>query len=426
LALIVPLMVVLFYTYKWSIERVERAEKHLAEMKRVFLSTVEALSVAIEAKDEVTGGHVQRVRNNTLALASALGISDQAQSDALSAAAMLHDTGKLATPEYILNKPGPLTSSEFDKMKDHATIGANIIRSIDFPYPVEPIVRHHHENWDGTGYPDGLVGEAIPIGARILSVVDCYDALTSDRPYRPRMTREQAEHILRERSGSMYEPRIVATFLGLLNELEGSNEPNSTEKKAGASSSSLSGPLPIEVIAATTAEDREFSELRRELLKVDSIAAASDVLFQHLRRLMPALTFALYTPRVAHDQLDVIASAGVGASTIAALRVPVGDRISGWAFAHKQVVVNSDATLELGPVAKSLAEPLRYALVVPLLESGRATAVIAVFGSNPFEKDHQRMLETAATLFHPCLSLAETSGRGQSAPTLDKTRSKIH
>ena len=110
--------------------------------------------------------------------------------------------GKLAVPEYILNKPGKLTPAEFEKMKLHASVGADILSAIEFPYPVVPIVRHHHENWNGTGYPDGISGTDIPIGARILSVVDCFDALTSDRPYRPRLSDSEAVKILLERRGT--------------------------------------------------------------------------------------------------------------------------------------------------------------------------------------------------------------------------------
>src|SRR5206468_7737563 len=131
----------------------------------------------------------------------------------IEAAALLHDTGKLAIPERILNKPGKLTESEFDKMKEHVDIGADILSLVEFPYPVVPIVRAHHESWDGSGYPRGMVGEDIPIGARILSVVDCFDALTSDRPYRKRLSEEAGLDILRERRGRMYDPHMVETFV---------------------------------------------------------------------------------------------------------------------------------------------------------------------------------------------------------------------
>ena len=141
-----------------------------------------------------------------IGLARALGVREDATLHAVEAASLLHDMGKLAIPEHILNKPGRLTPSEFEKMKLHAAIGADILSAIHFPYPVMPIVRHHHENWDGTGYPDGLSGTDIPIGARILSVVDCFDALTSDRPYRPALSDDEAIKILLDRRGSMYSP----------------------------------------------------------------------------------------------------------------------------------------------------------------------------------------------------------------------------
>src|SRR6186997_3327906 len=168
---------------------------HVAQLN-VLVSTVHTLSTAIEARDGVTPRHVRRVQHGTLALARQLGVTDEDTLSGLEAAALLHDTGKIAVPEHILNKPGRLTASEFETMKRHAPIGAQILASIEFPYPVAPVVRHHHENWDGTGYPDGLKGEEIPLGARILSVVDCFDALTSDRPYRGRMSEQDALHII--------------------------------------------------------------------------------------------------------------------------------------------------------------------------------------------------------------------------------------
>ena len=149
------------------------------------MSTIETLAMAIDAKDQITHGHIRRVQTYAVGLSQEMGVTDTSLIRAIEAAALLHDMGKLAVPEYILNKPGPLTPAEFEKMKLHASVGADILSAIDFPYPVVPIVRHHHENWDGTGIRTVSTGTDIPIGARILSVVDCFDALTSDRPYRP-------------------------------------------------------------------------------------------------------------------------------------------------------------------------------------------------------------------------------------------------
>jgi putative nucleotidyltransferase with HDIG domain len=412
LFLIAPLLLVLFFTYKWSTERVEKAEKHLAEMKRTFLQTIEALALAIDAKDQVTHGHIRRVQRFTMALAEALGVKDEQLIDALRAAALLHDTGKLAVPEYILNKPGPLTASEFERMKLHASVGADILKSIDFPYPVEPIVRHHHENWDGTGYPAGLKGQDIPLGARILAVVDCYDALTSDRPYRPRYSRQYSEQVLRERRSVMYDPWIVDTFLGIIDKLETEHEGSNSEDVASAVGSDQ-----LEVINATTAEDREFNELRRELPKANSTAAAAQVVFRHLRRVIPAATFAVFTRQTESNELAPEACEGVGAGVLQGLRIPIGDRVSGWVMAHKQVVVNSNASLELGPVARTFSSPLRYALAVPVLNGGSAPlAVLTVYGSDPFNHDHRRILESAATLLGSTMSSQAAREIAQAEP----------
>ncbi|MGD9904314.1 MAG: HD-GYP domain-containing protein, partial [Vicinamibacterales bacterium] len=192
LAAVMPMVAIVYLGLRSRFGRLADAERHVRQVDRLYMSTIQALSTAIEAKDGVTSSHIRRVQTYSLALARALGVSDGGELKAIEAASLLHDTGKLAVPEHILNKPGKLTPAEFEAMKLHVDVGADILSSIDFPYPVVPIVRAHHENWDGTGYPRGLRGEDIPIGARILSVVDCYDALTSDRPYRPAMTTAQA------------------------------------------------------------------------------------------------------------------------------------------------------------------------------------------------------------------------------------------
>ena len=194
------LALILHFAYRNSTGRLADQLHHLAEVNRLHLSTIEALAHAIDAKDAVTHGHIRRVQTMAVALAARVGIDDEQEVRAIEAAALLHDIGKLAVPEHILNKPSKLTPAEFERMKSHARVGAEILSEVDFPYPVVPIVRHHHENWDGTGYPDGLSGTDIPIGARVLSVVDCFDALTSDRPYRRALPAREAFAIIEARS----------------------------------------------------------------------------------------------------------------------------------------------------------------------------------------------------------------------------------
>src|SRR5205807_5402786 len=210
--LILPIVYWIYRSYRTYLDRLEGEKKHTEAMADLHLRTIEALSLAIEAKDHNTHDHLKRVQTYAMKIGEDLGL-DGSQLSAIRAAAMLHDIGKLAVPEQILSKPGRLTPEEFEKMKIHPIVGADILDRVQFPYPVVPIVRSHHEKWDGTGHPDGLSGEAIPIGARILSVVDCFDALTSERPYRRAVLPGEAMALVRAASGRSYEHRLVACIV---------------------------------------------------------------------------------------------------------------------------------------------------------------------------------------------------------------------
>ena len=181
--LVLPPIYLMYRSYRLYLGKLEAEKQHAEKLSSLHLRTIEALALAIEAKDQTTGEHLQRVRIYAMELARDLGLTED-ETEALRAASVLHDIGKLAVPEHIISKPGKLTPEEFEKMKIHPIVGAEILEQVDFPYPVVPIVRAHHEKWDGSGYPNGLEGEAIPIGARILAAVDCLDALASDRQYR--------------------------------------------------------------------------------------------------------------------------------------------------------------------------------------------------------------------------------------------------
>ena len=180
------------------------------------LLMIGALARAMAARDASTHEHARRVQRYALALADEISIGEDRTLAAIDAAALLHDIGKLGIPDRLLNKPGPLTPDEYDHVKLHAIIGADILSAVAFPGPLAVIVRHHHENWDGSGYPDGLRGEAIPIGARVLAIADCYDALTSDRPYRPALSHLCAVAMIHDRRGTMYDPGIVNAFLRIV------------------------------------------------------------------------------------------------------------------------------------------------------------------------------------------------------------------
>ena len=243
ISIILPLLVITYLTFRSSMGRIEDANRHVAQLNRMYMSTIETLAMAVDAKDQVTHGHIRRVQERSVALARHMGVDDENLIKAIEAASLLHDMGKLAVPEHILNKPGKLTVAEFDVMKTHSGVGADILAAIEFPYPVVPIVRHHHENWDGSGYPDGLAGTDIPIGARILAVVDCFDALTSDRPYRRRLSIDDAVAILSERRGWMYDPLVVDAFVELHSKWPQTEPSASAETESSPLSLTLSLPV---------------------------------------------------------------------------------------------------------------------------------------------------------------------------------------
>src|SRR5208283_3854426 len=214
--LILPIIYWVYRSYRLYLDRLEDEKKrveiekqHVEQVASLNLRTIEALALAIEAKDDTTHDHLHRVRTYAVEIGKELGLTEN-ELEALRAAALLHDIGKLAVPEHIINKPGRLTPEEFEKMKVHPLVGAEILERVAFPYPVAPIVRSHHERWDGSGYPAGLSGEEIPIGARILAVVDCLDALASDRQYRPAMPLDQAMRHVKERADTWFDPKIVS------------------------------------------------------------------------------------------------------------------------------------------------------------------------------------------------------------------------
>jgi putative nucleotidyltransferase with HDIG domain len=206
--LFVPAMYLIYRSYRLYLGKLEDEKRHVEEIANLHLRTIEALALAIEAKDQTTHDHLQRVRIYAIEVAKELGMKG-AELEALHAAALLHDIGKLAVPEHIISKPGRLTPEEFEKMKIHTVVGAEILERVRFPYPVVPIVRAHHEKWDGSGYPYGLKGAEIPIGARILSAVDYLDALASDRQYRRAMPLNEVMQRLSEESGKSFDPKVV-------------------------------------------------------------------------------------------------------------------------------------------------------------------------------------------------------------------------
>jgi putative nucleotidyltransferase with HDIG domain len=379
--IILPLLIITYLTYRTSLARLADAQRHISQVNDLYLSTIEALAMAVDAKDQITHGHIRRVQVYAVELAKRLGVGEERQLRAIETAALLHDMGKLAIPEHILNKPGKLTDAEFDKMKRHADIGADLLSSIRFPYPVVPIVRHHHESWDGSGYPAGIARTDIPLGARILSVVDCFDALTSDRPYRPRLEKDEAFRILIERSGSMYDPLVVSTFIEAFDEIA------PTATRAGQMAKSITvfddravTQERLDRAARTNNSIRgPYVELTRSIANADSLDAAITRAFAYVKQLTSARVCAIYEYQRDRDSFRCTQVVGDPADLLMGFAISNGDRVTGWAGANVRTAVNSNAVLDLGPLAEAFNPPLRRATSCPIQIDGQTAAVLTAY-----------------------------------------------
>ena len=385
LVVIIPLLLVIYLTFKTSMARVEDAKQHLDQMNDLYLSTIETLAMAIDAKDQVTHGHIRRVQIYACGLAKVMGMNSESETGAVKAAALLHDMGKLAIPEHILNKPGKLTPAEFEKMKRHASIGAEILSTIDFPYPVVPIVRHHHENWDGNGYPDGLAGTQIPLGARILSVVDCFDALTSDRPYRPELPVSEAIEILRERSGTMYDPDVVETFVRVHKSIAPTERDLASRKAIGAI---IAAELeePTQEKASTTQkpglDDLPLvADLGADLRATSTLEQAGNCVAEHLRARIGFSLCVHYIYEQEQDELVARQASGLDSDKVIGLRIQIGNRLTGWVASNRKTIHNSDPVLDFADEIDRFRPILRSCLSTPLILDGDLIGVITLYAT---------------------------------------------
>jgi putative nucleotidyltransferase with HDIG domain len=392
--LLIPLPVILYTAFRHAVGRTQDQISHLGKVNRVYVAAIEALAQAVDAKDQVTHDHVRRVQNRAVELARGLGVDDEGEVQAIKAASLLHDVGKLAIPEHILNKPGRLTAAEYEIMKRHAPIGADILSVIDFPYPVAPIVRHHHENWDGTGYPDGLSGDRIPIGARILAVVDCFDALTSDRPYRPRLEDADALKVIADRRGTMYDPKVVDAFLAF----HGIETPAALPAATAPAAPEPAAPREEPPAAPAGRELATFFALGRALSVPCRPAQLAGIVAAHLEPYLPPSTLVLYAYTEASDSIALMCQAGnVPFGLSADVRIPLGERLSGWVAATGESVLNSDARLDLDEAQRE-SSPFRSTLAVPVAVRTRLIGVLSVYSAtaDAFDPAHRRLVEAAA------------------------------
>jgi putative nucleotidyltransferase with HDIG domain len=423
--LLMPIFYVIYRSHSLYVGRLEEAKKR-AEDQRTYAEevaalhrrTIETLAIAIEAKDQTTHDHLARVETYAFEVAKDLGFNET-ELEALRAAALLHDIGKIAVPEYIISKPGKLTPEEFERMKTHTVVGAELVERIRFPYSVAPMVRGHHEKWNGAGYPDGLKGEDIPMGARILAAVDTLDALASDRQYRRALPLDQAIQVILGESGKSFDPRVVEVLARRYVELEAMASGTIRMRRLSTDVKITRGDAPATGFESSAAENtgRDLANLHRSLAEAEGLGRtmaklsvalekASDPeswtreLCGGLAESMPYDALAIY--RRQGESLFPEFTDGEGFLDFLSVQIPVGQGLSGWVAENGMAIVNGNPAVEPGYVldpSKHIA--LASALSVPLIHEGSVAGVLSLYRRNidAFSKDELAALNSiAATL----------------------------
>jgi diguanylate cyclase (GGDEF)-like protein/putative nucleotidyltransferase with HDIG domain len=399
-----------YRTYKVYMGRIEDEQRHVQQTSDLHLATIEALARAIDAKDQTTQSHIRRVQVYAAGLARAAGLTP-AEIQGVKTAALLHDIGKLAVPEHILSKPGPLTQEEFQKIRIHPQVGAEIIAAVPFPYPVAPLIMSHHERWDGRGYPHGLAGEAIPAGARILTIVDYYDAVTTDRPYHKALSHESALGLMRHEAGRALDPALVSLFIDILPalraEAEATERAHARELAAPAheQGTTATGLVPagnahsaFENIALAHREIYALYEIAQSMGTSLGVADTMALISAKLTKLIPWSGCALWLQQPETETLKCRYAAGIDAPRLLNATVGVGDGLAGWVARNRRTLVNARPQVAFGAAGVAADTELESALVCPLFYGDAFIGTLSLFHteSNRYTEDHRRLIERVA------------------------------
>jgi len=423
--------------------RIDEERRTARQMSELHMATIEALALAIDAKDQTTPNHIVRVQEYATGLARALGMSDT-ELQAVKTAALLHDIGKLAIPDHILAKAGPLTPEEFQKVRVHPEVGAEILRSVQFPYPVAPMVLSHHERWDGRGYPSGLKEHDIPIGARIICIADYFEALTSDRPYHKALSRDAAAEVLKQEAGKALDPRLVDVFLGILPTLAAEIEPadsplaraTSDVRGAGARTAltrPASTPLAtvFENIAVAHREIHALYQIAQTMGTKLTVADTMALVSSKLSSLVPFSACALFLYSPSREQLQCRFATGTDSELIQQLTLRSGQGLTGWVARNRRPLVNARPSTDLDAMGSKAPTILQSALVCPLIFNDRLIGTLGVYHTDPsfYRDDHARLLdrvcEQAAAVINNAIVFEQTQEDSLTDPltTLPNTRS---
>ncbi len=430
--LALPIFYVVYRSHSSYLARLEEGRKraeeqriHAEEVAALHRRTIETLAIAIEAKDQTTHDHLARVETYAVEVAKDLGFSET-ELEALRAAALLHDVGKIAVPEYIISKPGKLTPEEFEIMKTHTVVGAELVERIRFPYAVAPLVRGHHEKWNGAGYPDGLKGEEIPVGARILAAVDTLDALASDRQYRRAMPLDQAIQVVLAESGKSFDPKVVDVLARRYVELERLATGCIRMRKLSTDVKIERGDAPAAGFESSAEETgRDLARIHRSLAHAEernrTIARLCGAISESgdRARALAALRDGL-AAAIPYDALSVYrrknATLFPELTDSASFRefvsgeAKVGQGVTGWVVESGKTILNGNPAVELGYMLNPAAfAALGSALSVPLITTAGIAGAVSLYrrGADAFSKDDLAALNSIAAALSRMFDLAE-------------------
>ncbi len=425
---VLPVVVVAYFAYRIHVARLTQKTKEITEASRVHLATVEALATAIDARDQVGTGHVRRTQIFAVGIGEALKLPAN-EIDALNTAALLHDIGKLAVPDHILNKPGKLTPAELEKTKIHAQVGASILERVEFSSPVVPTVKHHHEMWDGSGYPDGLSKEEIPLTARILAVADAYDTLRGARPYRTAIAREDARRHLLNNAGTQFDPKIVDVFLRSLQRLETQvDEQGFSYALDNKSNFDYCGEAEdkqtyVEQIKRANREVFTLYELARVFSSSLDLEETLCLFVEKIGDFVPFDSCVIYLSEDERcERAKAAHAAGENAALLKDKRITAGEGASGFALKKRQSITDVDPGLDFTIEQTELAEAYAGMVSVPLFAEDKLLGAVSLYSSDfeVYEEEQIRLFETVARIASDAISMslhhAETESKAFTDP----------
>lgn len=434
--LLTPVSILATYLiYRSARSRLQSKTNEVEALSALHLATAEALATAIDAKDQTTHCHVRRVQIYAAGMGEVFGLTRE-EIAALKAGALLHDVGKLAVPPHILNKPGPLTHAEFEKMKIHTVVGAQILGRVDFPYPVIPIVRHHHEQWDGRGYPDRLRGEQIPITARIISVVDCFDSVREDRPFRRGMTLDEATALLRRGAGIHFDPFVVEQFIKHLPRLDAEIAKLGLQHQPA--NYSTEPPIQLSEMDMNQTRERgsyiaydQIKNAHREVYALYEIARTFgtslnvehtlEILVDKVGHVVPFDTCVVYFYEEHKGYASARHVVGKHAQKLDGRCIALGEGVTGFALANRSAVNQLHPSLDFTDINPDAAIKYRSMASLPLFKDDVLLGALSVYSTEleQYTDDHMRLLETVTRLASDALANAMQHAEAESNALTD-------